>query len=60
MKIVKRPACRETFMTLAVGSHSSFGETERDLSDSPFIRFGGAEVCPWDGLRSASWTISTG
>ena len=45
-KEVKCPACREPFMTLALGSYSSFGDPERDLSDSPGVAYGGAEVCP--------------
>ena len=33
-------------MTLALGSNSSFGDPERDLSDSPGVAYGGAELCP--------------
>lgn len=41
------PVCGETFIATRVGSYSSFGEPERDLSDQPFVRFGGAETCPY-------------
>lgn len=43
----KCPVCNETFITTAIGSYSSFGEPERDLSDAPFVRFDGVEVCPY-------------
>ena len=43
----KCPVCLETFITMELGSYSSFGESERDLSDSPAIVFDGVEICPY-------------
>lgn len=43
---VKCPACKESFVAMSLGSYSTFGDPERDLSDSPGVAYGGAEVCP--------------
>ena len=37
---VKCPACKESFVAMSLGSYSTFGDPERDLSDSPGVAYG--------------------
>jgi len=47
------PVCGVQSVTMSLGSDSQFGESARDLADSPQFRFTAVEVCPGD--LYASW-----